>query len=113
MKQRLSSVFFLTDQNSIFHSPVNTGTVVGVLPASPEDRKRPNTSPLQAVRTSAAMYGSRVVTNSSSLPIPWIFTVADVKFHIFGADIRYHLVLLVNARNRRLQDPVSQRDVKG
>ncbi|XP_037579867.1 uncharacterized protein LOC119462608 [Dermacentor silvarum] len=116
MQERRSSVFFLTYRNSGFRFLVDTGAEVSVLPASPADRKRPNTSPLQAVNnTATATYGNRSLTVSLGLQrtLRWIFILADVKFAILGADFLRHFGLLVDVRNRRLQDPVSQSDVKG
>lgn len=116
LQERRSSVFFLTDRNSDFCFLVDTGAEVSVLPASPADRKRPNTSPLQAVNNTAiATYGNHSLTISLGLQrtLRWIFILPDVEFAILGADFLRHFGLLVDMRNRRLQDPVSQSDVKG
>lgn len=87
-----------------------------MVPASAADRKHPSGFPLQAVNsTTIATYGHRSLSLDLGLhkTFRWVFMVADVKFAILGADFLRHFGLLVDVRNRRLQDPISQAAVQG
>ncbi|XP_075535236.1 uncharacterized protein LOC142570790 [Dermacentor variabilis] len=110
------SVFFLTDRERGARFLVDTGPEVSVVPASPADRKRPCAAPLQAVNnTTIPTYGQRSLSLDLGLKrtFRWIFVVADVKFAILEADSLRNFGLLVDVRNRRLQDPLSQAEVRG
>nr|XP_050029947.1 uncharacterized protein LOC126525987 [Dermacentor andersoni] len=107
---------FLTDRERCARFLVDTGAEVSVVPASPADRKRPCAAPLQAVNnTTIPMYGQRSLSLDLGFKrtFRWIFVVADVKFAILGADFLRNFGLLVDVRNRRLQDPLSQAEVRG
>ncbi|XP_037520478.1 uncharacterized protein LOC119397110 [Rhipicephalus sanguineus] len=113
------SVFFLTDREKGTRFLVDTGAEVSVVPASPAspaDRKGPCSSPLQAVNnTTIPTYRHRSLSLDLCFKrkFRWIFVVADVKFAILGADFLRHFGLLVDVRNRRIQDPLSQAEVCG
>lgn len=114
--ERRPSVFFLTDRDSGLRFLVDTGAEVSVLPVGSTDCRVPSGSPLQAVNnTTIATYGHRSLPLDLGLnrTFRWIFIVAAVKFAILGADFLRHFGLLVDVRNRRLHDPVSQATVQG
>lgn len=56
--------------------------------------------------------GAEVSASGLNRTFRWIFIVAAVKFAILGADFLQHFALL-DVRNRRLHDPVSQATVQG
>nr|XP_054920602.1 uncharacterized protein LOC129381617 [Dermacentor andersoni] len=110
------SVFFLTDRERGACFLVDTGAEVSVVPASPADRKRPCAAPLEALNnTTIPTYGQRSLSLDLGLKrtFRWIFVVADVKFAILRAAFLRNFGLLVDVRNRRLQDPMSQAEVLG
>lgn len=110
------SVFFLADRNCGIRFLVDTGAEVSVIPASSADRRGPSSCSLHAVNnTTIATYGHRSLSLHLDLrrTFRWIFIIADVKFAILGADFLRHFGLLVDVRNRRLYDPVSQTTVEG
>ncbi|XP_077485401.1 uncharacterized protein LOC144095600 [Amblyomma americanum] len=110
------SVFFLSDRERGARFLVDTGAEVSVVPASPADRKRPCAAPLQAVNNKTIpTYGQRFLSRDLGLKrtFRWIFVVADVKFAILGAYFLRNFGLLVDVRNRRLQDPLSHAEVRG
>uniref|UniRef100_L7LZ63 RNA-directed DNA polymerase n=1 Tax=Rhipicephalus pulchellus TaxID=72859 RepID=L7LZ63_RHIPC len=110
------SVFFITDRNNGVRFLVDTGAEVSVIPASQAERKKPSTSPLQAVNnTVITTYGHRSLSLNFGFgrTFSWVFIAAEVKFAILGADFLQFFGLLVDVRNKRLQDPVSRGAVQG
>ena len=87
---------------------INTGAEISVLPATKVDRQRRQYGfNLQAAKgTAIPTYGQHSLTLNLGLrhPFRWMFTVADVKHPILGADFLGHHGLLVDIRNRTLID---------
>ena len=60
-------------------------------------------------------YGHRSLTLNFGFnrTFKWVFIAADVKFAILGADFLQHFGLMVDVRNKRLQDPLCRAAVQG
>ena len=95
---------------------VDTGTEVGVLQPTPEDRQHRQGYDLQAANSSTIhTYGTRSLTLNIGLrrSYPWIFTIANVNQAILGADFLHQFNFLVDLRRRRLIDATTQLSVNG
>lgn len=112
-----SRLFFVTDRSSGYRFLVDTGAEVSVLPPSAAERKhRQDHQTLQAVNnTSIATFGQRSLTLDLGLrrTFRWIFTVAEVKNPILGADFLRHFNLLVDVGHRQLSDASTHLSVQG
>ena len=112
-----SRLFHITDNYSGLRFLVDTGAEVSLLPVSPSDRKNRQIGlSLQAANNSSiATYGTRSLTLDLSLKrsLPWIFTIADVRNPILGADFLDHYQLLVDVKHHKLIDSVTRRQIQG
>ena len=88
-----------------------------MVPPSRTERKHQQDSlGLQAVNgTPIAIFGTRSLTLNLGLrrTFRWVFTVADVKIPILGADFLQHYGLLVNLRQYHLLDTLMHLNVQG
>jgi cleavage and polyadenylation specificity factor subunit 1 len=109
-----SRPFFILERNSRRRFLIDTGAEISVLPPTKLDKpRRQHGFNLQAANgTTILTYGQRSLTLNLGLrrPFRWIFTIADVKHPILGADFLGHHGLLVDIRNRNLVD--SQTNLK-
>ena len=91
---------------------VDTGAEISVVPPTKADRKYCQTGvTLQAANgASIATFGQRSLTLNLGLrcPFRWIFTIADVKHPIVGADFLVHHSLLVDVKNKMLIDSATR-----
>ena len=109
--------FYVTDRNSGLRFLVDTGAQVSVIPPSPADRQHrlDNLSLQAANNTPITTFGTRSLTLNLALrrTFRWIFIVGDVKTPILGADFFHGYNLLVDVRNHRLVDSLTQITVNG
>ena len=112
-----SRLFFITDKNNSLKFLIDTGAEVSLLPASHSDRKRRQTGfSLQTANNSdISTYRTRSLTLDFNLhrPLPWVFTIADVRHAILGADFIRHYQLLIDMQRKQLIDSVTHSRVQG
>ena len=106
--QSLSRLFFVLERTSHQRFLVDTGAEVSVVPPSKSERqhKQQGINLLAANGATITTYGLRSVTVNLGLRhlYRWIFTVADVRRPILGADFLGHHGLLVDLKNCILID---------
>ncbi|CAI2737064.1 unnamed protein product [Dicrocoelium dendriticum] len=111
--RRLSVV----DRTSGLKFLIDTGADVSVIPPQPTDTLPPgNFYELTAANgTKIRTFGQRLLTLNLGLrrEYPWIFLIADVRQPILGADFLTHFNLLVDLKNRSLQDGITKLSVCG
>ena len=112
-----SRLFYVTDHSTGLRFLVDTGAEISVIPPSRTERKHQQDDfSLQAVNNTAiATYSRRSLTLDLGLrrTFRWVFVVADVKNPILGADFLRHYCLLVDVRQSRLSDALTQLKVQG
>ena len=112
-----SRLFCINDRSSGLRFLVDTGTEVNVIPPSHAERTHQQEHfSLQAVNsTKIATYGTRSITLDLGLrrTYRWVFILADVKKPILGADFIRNFGLLVDVKNYRLLDTMTQLKVHG
>ena len=110
--QQPSRLFYVTDSLTGLRFLVDTGAKISVVPPSALDCKHCKDSfSLQAVNnTPIATYGTQLHTLNIGLrcKFQWIFIIADVQNPILGADFQRHYSLLVNLKQNRLIDGITQ-----
>ena len=115
--QTQSRLFYVTDHTTGTRFLVDTGAEVDVIPPSRAERaNRQDTFSLQAVNdTPITTFGKHSLTLNLGLrrTLRWVFTVADVKIPILGADFLRNYSLVVDMRRKQLSDPVTQLHVQG
>ncbi|XP_046974662.1 uncharacterized protein LOC124540931 [Vanessa cardui] len=101
---------FVTDKKTKLSFLVDTGANISVLPR----RQGQNTTPLPfklyaANNTTISTYGEKTLELDLNLrrPYKWKFIVADVSKPILGADFLNHHQLIVDLKNQRLIDAVT------
>ena len=101
-----SRLFYILDHSTGLRFLVDTGAEVSVIPPSHADGKHQQTS----IKT----FGNRSLTLDLGLrrSFRWVFTIADVKHPIFGADFLRSYNLLVDMRRNRLTDSLTQIQVQ-
>lgn len=103
------------DQNSTQSFLVDTGADISVIPPSPRERSHPVKSRqlFAANGSPIPTYGTKRLTINIGLrrPFEWIFTIADVKSPIIGADFLKHYDLLVDLRNGKLVDNTTRLEI--
>ena len=110
----LSRLFHLTDKSNSLRFLVDTGAKVSIIPPSANDVNRSLSLTLQAVNnTVIPTFGTRSLTLNLGLhrPFRWVFVIAKVHTPILGADFLRHYGLLVDVRERRLIDTLTNRGV--
>jgi len=111
-----SCLFYIIDSNHNYHFLVDTGAEVSVVPPSPAESKHQNGFNLLAVNGSGiATYGKHSLTMNLGLHrnFRWVFIVADVHTPILGADFLCHYDQLVDMKQSRLVDAITQLRVQG
>ena len=111
-----SRLVFVQDKhyNTIFL--VDTGADVSVLPPTNSERKHQAGIWLQAANnTKINTYGQKSMTLNLGMRrvFPWIFTIADTKYPILGADFLRNFDLLVDIRRTQLVDATTKVEVNG
>ena len=112
-----SRLFYVTDRTSGLRFLVDTGAEASVIPPVRTDRKHQQDGPgLQAVNgTPIVTYGTRSLTLDLGLrrTFRWVFTIADIKTPILGADFLRYFSLLVDMWQHRLSDALTQLKIQG
>ncbi|BHF84866.1 hypothetical protein SprV_1002801800 [Sparganum proliferum] len=101
---------FLWDRIAGTKFLVDSGAEVSVVPPTPAERK--NRSPIcltAANNSSIPTFGQRSITLDLGLRriFRWVFIIADVSVGLIGADFLAHFNLLVDLKNRRLVDCIT------
>ena len=116
-QQSSSRLFYISDRSTGFQFLVDTGAEVSVVPLSRTERMHRQDYPsLQAVNgTSIPTFGNQSLTLDLGLrrTFRWIFIIADVKKPILGADFLRAYNLLVDMRDKRLSDTLTQLKFQG
>ena len=103
-----SCPFFISERESHNRFLIDTGAKVSVLPPTKKDKlQRQQGLDLQAANgTAISTYGQCSLTLNLGLchPFQWIFTIAEVKHPILGADFLGYHDLLVDIRHKCLLD---------
>lgn len=96
------------DQQSSQHYLIDTGADVSSVPPSPRELLHPvkNNQLFAANGSTIRTYGTKRLTIDIGLrrPFVWVFTIADVKSPIIGADFLKHYDLLVDLKRSKLID---------
>ena len=113
----IGRLFYVRDKSSNTQFLVDTGTEVSVVPP-PAPSIHINRIPSrysQSMDPLITTFGSRSLTLNLGLcrTFRWVFTVADVKQPILGADFLHHFGLHVDIRNRTLSDPTTSLLIHG
>lgn len=101
---------FITDRNSKLTFLVDTGANISVIPKRTGTRPKPLPFTLYAANNSVIpTYGETTLDLDLRLrrPYRWKFIIADVSKPIIGADFLKHHRLIVDLKNRRLIDDVT------
>nr|VZI39582.1 unnamed protein product [Spirometra erinaceieuropaei] len=89
---------------------VDSGAEVNVVPPTPAERKHRSSFCLTAANNSSIpTFGQRSITLDLGLRriFRWVFIIADVSVALIGADFLAHFNLLVDLKNRRLVDCIT------
>ena len=112
-----SRLFYVMDRFTGLRFLVDTSAEISVIPPSRTERKHQQDDfSLQVVNNTAiATYSRRSITLDLGLQrtFRWVFVVADVKNPILGADFLRHYCLLIDVRQSRLSDALTQLKVQG
>ncbi|CAE1232971.1 unnamed protein product [Acanthosepion pharaonis] len=109
-------LFYIKNRNSNMSFLIDTGAQLSVVPPSLNFTKTNSSVTLRAAN------GTNIKTfGEQSLPLDiglrrtyqWIFTVADVKFLILGADFLAHYQLIVDLSQRQLSDSTTKLSNRG
>ena len=105
-KSRLLKVY---DKNSRLSFLVDTGSSVSIIPPQEHEKKDPEPTLIAANNTIISTYGHKTLTLDVGLkrPYPFIFTLADVKTPIIGADFLCKYNLSVNLSQRSITDTIT------
>ncbi|BHF63058.1 hypothetical protein SprV_0200604700 [Sparganum proliferum] len=101
---------FLWDRVAGTKFLVDSGAEVSVIPPTPAERKNRSSFCLTAANNSSIpTFGQRSITLDLGLRriCRWVFTIADVSVGLIGADFLAHFNLLVDLKNRRLVDCIT------
>lgn len=111
------SRLFVTDKSSNRDFLIDTGADISVIPPNSQEKgNRPCMFQLFAANGSQIKtYGSKSVTLNLGLkrPIQWIFVIADVQSPIIGSDLLKRFDLLIDVKNGRLRDNLSNLAISG
>lgn len=89
---------------------IDTGADISLIPPSLREKlNKSNLKLLAANKTQIDRFGiKRLILNLGfRWPFEWLFTIADVERCIIGADFLKQYALLVDIKNKRLLDPLS------
>ena len=111
-----SRLMFVQDKTSHTRFLIDTGADVSVIPPTISERTHQRRNSLQAANnTTIPTYGQTSMTLNLGLRrvFPWIFTIADTKYLILGADFLQNVDLLVDIRRTQLVDANTKIEVNG
>lgn len=112
----LVSRLFVTEKSSNRDFLVDTGADISVVP--PTSKEKLNSPCLfnlfAANGTKIKTYGSKLITLNLGLrrPISWMFVIADVQSPIIGSDLLKKFDLLVDVKNSKLKDNLTNLSVQ-
>jgi predicted aspartyl protease len=111
--QNPSRLFFVCDHSNRLRFLVDTGAEVSVMAPTRTDWKN-----RQQTSASSAVNHMNIATSLKlnlglHHAFRWVFTIADVQPPILGADFLHHLGLLIDVRQRKLTDSVTNLHVFG
>lgn len=115
-KTQKSRLLFVYDRDLRLKFLVDTGAELSVIPPSHQEKQRQHVRTLQAANQSnIATYGEKLLTLTLGLRrnFPWIFTIADTKHPILGADFLTHYNLLVDVKQQKLIDGTTKLSTSG
>nr|VZI34659.1 unnamed protein product [Spirometra erinaceieuropaei] len=101
---------FLWDRIAGAKFLVDSGAEVSVVPPTPAERKTRSSFCLTTANNSSIpTFGQRSITLDLGLRriFRWVFIIADVSVALIGADFLAHFNLLVDLKNRRLVDCIT------
>nr|VZI34709.1 unnamed protein product [Spirometra erinaceieuropaei] len=101
---------FLWDRIAGAKFLVDSGAEVSVVPPTPAERKTRSSFCLTTANNSSLpTFGQRSITLDLGLRriFRWVFIIADVSVALIGADFLAHFNLLVDLKNRRLVDCIT------
>lgn len=112
-----TSRLFIYDKLSNNHFLIDTGSDLSIIPPLNKNKHThfDNSIPLYAANgTQIKSYGQKVVTVSLGLRrnFEWLFIIADVTKPIIGADFLSHYNILVDLKNRKLVDSITNLKTK-
>lgn len=103
------------DEKSSRQFLIDTGADISVLPPSPREQLQPtsNNQLFAANGSPIKTYGTKRLTIDIGLrrSFVWVFTIAEVKSPIIGADFLKHYDLLVDLRRNKLIDNTTRLEV--
>lgn len=102
----------ITEHNTCDKFLVDTGAEVSVMPPSQNDRRKQNKLAIHLYAANGsriATFGERRLALNLGLrrAFEWTFIIADVQQPILGADFLKHYNLLVDVKQNRLIDPLT------
>ncbi|BHF76260.1 hypothetical protein SprV_0501935800 [Sparganum proliferum] len=103
-------LLFLWDRIADAKFLVDSTAEVSVVPPTPAERKARSSFCLTAANNSSILtFGQRSITLDLGLRriFRWVFIIADVSVALIGADFLAHFNLLVDLKNRRLVDCIT------
>lgn len=111
------SRLFVTDKSSGRDFLIDTGADLSVIPSNCRERgNAPCVFKLHATNgTQIKTFGSKTITLNLGLrrPIKWVFIIADVQSPIIGADLLKKHDLLIDVKNNKLRDNVTNIAIQG
>lgn len=102
-----SRLFYIHDRKTGLKFLIDTGADYSVIPPSNLEKKKPSSFVLEAAnKLPIITYGEKSLILDIGLrrSFPWIFTIADVRTAILGADFLDHYSFIVDVKHRRLID---------
>lgn len=108
---------FVTDKSSGRDFLIDTGADISVIPPTTRE-KGYSSCPFQLFAANGSRirtYGSKSVTLNLGLkrPIRWIFVIADVQSPIIGSYLLRHFDLLIDVKNGKLKDKLTNIAIRG
>lgn len=111
------SRLFVTEKSSGRDFLIDTGADISVIPPNVRERgNAPCVFKLHAANgTLIKTFGSKTVTLNLGLrrPIRWVFIIADVQSPIIGSDLLKQHDLLIDVKNNKLRDNVTNISIQG
>ena len=111
-----SRPFYIQDKNNGYLFLVDTGAQISLIPSDPRKNHQLSSFTLQAAnRSRIETFGEIALTLNLGLgrSFLWIFTIAQVKTPILGADFLPHFNVSVNMATRSLVDCNTELTAKG
>lgn len=108
---------FVTDRSTGLRFLIDTGADISVIPPLPNESRRPpgKLKLFAANGSSIDTFGEKLITVDLGLrrKFQWPFVISSVSHPIIGADFLHKFSLLVDIKNRRLIDSITQLSAVG